>query len=73
MFDVTESREAATGDAEAGAAATGSATVQREDLRLAVSALRDLAEHGAEPLGDFAGRLAVAAGLAANERVAWAR
>lgn len=47
--------------------------VQRDDLRLAVSALRDLAAHGQEPLGDFAGRLAETAGLAANERVAWAR
>ena len=35
--------------------ATGMVTVPRDDLRLAVSALRDLAAHGAEPLGDFAG------------------
>jgi hypothetical protein len=48
-------------------------TVPRDDLRLAVSALRDLAAHASEPLGDFAGRLGQTAGLAANERVAWAR
>jgi hypothetical protein len=35
----------------------GMVTVPRDDLRLAVSALRDLAARGAEPLGDFAGRL----------------
>jgi hypothetical protein len=55
------------------AAAGTLVTVQRDDLRLAVTALRDLAAHGAEPLGDFAGRLAETAGLTANERVAWAR
>jgi hypothetical protein len=41
-------------------------TVPQDDLRLAVSALRDLAAHGAEPLGDFAGRLAETAGLTAS-------
>jgi hypothetical protein len=40
----------------------GMVTVPQDDLRLAVSALRDLAAHGAEPLGDFAGRLAELAG-----------
>jgi hypothetical protein len=33
-------------------------TVPRDDLRMAVSALRDLSAHTAEPLGEFAGRLA---------------
>jgi hypothetical protein len=41
---------------------TRTVTVPRDDLRLAMSALRDLAAHGAEPLGDFAGRLAKVAG-----------
>jgi hypothetical protein len=44
--------------------AAGLALVARDDLRLAVSALRDLAGHAAEPLGDFARRLADAAGEA---------
>jgi len=48
-------------------------TASRDDLRLAVSALRDLAAHGAEPLGDFASRLGETAGLTAHECVAWAR
>lgn len=48
-------------------------TASRDDLRLAVSALRDLATHGQESLGDFVGRLAESAGMTANERVAWAR
>lgn len=36
----------------------GMVTVPRDDLRLAVSALQDLSAHAAEPLGEFAGRLA---------------
>jgi hypothetical protein len=42
--------------------AAGLVLVVREDLRLAVSALRDLAGHASEPLGDFARRLADASG-----------
>jgi len=40
-------------------------TVSRDDLRLAMGALRDLAAHGMEPLGQYAGRLTAAAGPAA--------
>jgi hypothetical protein len=42
-------------------------TVARADLRLAMSALRDLAAHGMEPLGEYAGRLTEAAGQSTTE------